>query len=170
MSRVRQAMCLSLVIVVFCSHLANAEELIGTVVNVHDGDTITLIDQDKKQIKVRLEGIDAPELKQAYGSASREHLSMLVGDKAVNVRWYKKDKYKRTVGKVLVDGVDANLRQVQDGFAWHYVKYAAEQPVKDRQEYAKAERAARAEHKGLWQVAEPIPPWEWRARLRGDRP
>lgn len=170
MTRLDQAAFPILLIAVVCSHLAIAEDLIGTVVNVHDGDTITLIDQDKKQTKVRLEWVDAPELKQAYGSASRKHLSMLVAGKTVIVSWSKKDRYKRTVGKVLVDGNDANLRQVQDGFAWHYVKYAGEQEVKDRNAYAAAERAARGEHKGLWQEAEPIPPWEWRAQSRAGRP
>ncbi|MDB5821392.1 MAG: uncharacterized protein JWR21_96 [Herminiimonas sp.] len=58
----------SLVLVVLiCSH-AHAAELTGRVVGVHDGDTITVLDVGKTQYKIRLAGIDAPELKQAFGS------------------------------------------------------------------------------------------------------
>lgn len=95
---------------------------------------------------------------------------MLVAGKDVDVIWDEKDKYKRILGKVLIDKVDANLRQVVGGMAWHYVKYAASQTVKDRQLYAEAEKAARAERSGLWLESSPIPPWEWRAQSRAGRP
>ena len=43
----------------------------GRVVSIHDGDTLTLLTPEKKQIKIRLEGIDAPELKQAFGTKAK---------------------------------------------------------------------------------------------------
>ena len=139
-----------------------AETLLGKVVNVADGDTITVLDADKVQHKIRLAGIDAPEKKQAFGQRSKQNLSDLVFDKTVTVETYKRDKYKREVGKVLLEGVDANLVQVQRGMAWHYKAYEREQPVIDRKVYADAETEARTARRGLWADAEPVPPWDFR--------
>lgn len=110
--------------------------------------------------------IDAPEKKQAFGSKSKDHLSDMVFNKHVTVDYSKKDKYGRTVGKILVDGVDANLEQVKAGLAWHYKKYANEQVVEERAKYAQAEDHARAEKLGLWVDAEPTPPWDWRKQRK----
>jgi endonuclease YncB( thermonuclease family) len=63
---------------------------------------------------------------------------------------------------VLVDGVDVGLEQVRRGYAWHYVKYANEQPAQARLAYAQAEERARAQRVGLWAVAVPIAPWDYR--------
>ncbi len=100
---------------------------------VADGDTITVLDTDKVQHKIRLAGIDAPEKKQPFGNRSKESLSDLVFSKTVTVDTGKTDRYGREVGKVLIDGIDANLVQVQRGFAWHYKAYEREQPAVDRQ-------------------------------------
>ncbi len=80
-----------------------------------------------QQHKIRLAGIDAPERKQAYGLASRKHLASIVAGKQVTVEYQKRDRYRRIVGKVLLDGIDACLEQVKAGFAWHYKKYQHEQ-------------------------------------------
>jgi len=141
---------------------ANAETRIGKVVGVADGDTITILDYTQTQHKIRLAGIDAPEKKQAFGNRSKESLSDLVFSKTVTVVTDKLDKYGREVGKVLVDGVDANLAQVQRGMAWHYKAYEREQSVIDRGVYAEAESEARAARRGLWADVEPEPPWEFR--------
>ena len=84
---------------------------------VADGDTITVLDDNKVQHKIRLAGIDAPEKKQPFGQRSKQSLSDLVFDKAVTVETNKRDKYRREVGKVLVDGTDANLEQVKRDMA-----------------------------------------------------
>lgn len=141
---------------------ASADILNGQVVAIADGDTVTVLDASNKQWKIRLLGIDAPEKKQAFGQKSKANLSDLVFNKQVSAEYSKKDKYGRTVGKIIVDGVDANLEQVRAGLAWHYKKYEREQPVDDRAAYANAEEQARAEKKGLWVDAEPTPPWDWR--------
>lgn len=140
----------------------NAATIDGLVVGVADGDTITVLDADKVQHKIRLAGIDAPEKKQPFGKRSKQSLSDLVFAKTVTVETNKVDKYRRNVGKVLVDGVDANLVQVQRGFAWHYKAYESEQPAIDRKVYAEAENEARAAKMGLWSDAGPVPPWEFR--------
>ncbi len=134
----------------------------GRVVKVADGDTITILDQDRVQHKIRLEGIDAPEKKQAFGWRSKHQLSLLVFGRWVTVETYKKDKYGRQVGKVLVQGVDANLAQIKNGLAWHYTAYANEQSMQDRTEYSDAEDVARAMQIGLWQDPQPVPPWDYR--------
>jgi endonuclease YncB( thermonuclease family) len=77
---------------------------------------------------IRLSGIDAPEKAQPFGQRSKESLSSLVFDKAVTVEWSKRDKYGRIVGKVLIDGTDANLEQIKAGMAWFYRRYAKELP------------------------------------------
>lgn len=141
---------------------AHAAAIEGRVVRVADGDTITVLDADKVQHKIRLSGIDAPEKKQPFGQRAKQSLSDLVFSKAVQVETTKRDRYGREIGKVLVDGVDANLMQVQLGFAWHYKAYEREQPAIDRKAYADAESDARAARRGLWVDVAARPPWEFR--------
>jgi endonuclease YncB( thermonuclease family)/methylphosphotriester-DNA--protein-cysteine methyltransferase len=141
----------------------------GKVIRVSDGDTIAVLDKDNKQHKIRFQGIDAPESKQDFGQASKENLSKMVFGKQVTVVWEKVDKYRRTVGKVLLDGKDVNIEQVKAGFAWHYKKYADEQPPEDRLSYAAAEAEAKAAKRGLWQDPNPTPPGEWRADAKTER-
>lgn len=146
-----------------------AAELTGRVVGVSDGDTITVLDTNHMQYKIRLAGIDAPESKQAFGSRSKQHLSSLVYNRQVLVEWNKLDRYGRTVGVVLVDGHDANLEQVRAGMAWWYRQYAREQTPDDRRFYESAEQEARAAKRGLWADPAPVPPWAWRANKQRTR-
>jgi endonuclease YncB( thermonuclease family) len=139
-----------------------ADTLQGRVVGVADGDTVTVLDASNTQFKIRLMGIDAPEKKMPFGQNSKEHLSDLVFNKQVTVEYSKRDKYGRTVGKIVVGGVDANLEQVKAGMAWHYKQYQREQSEDDRSAYALAEEQARESKAGLWLDAEPTPPWDWR--------
>lgn len=148
--------------------------LSGKVVGVSDGDTVTLLDADHKQHKIRVSGIDAPEKAQAFGERSKQHLALLVHAKEVEVQWNKRDRYGRIVGKVLVaevtckapacpKTVDAGLRQINLGLAWWYRDYAKEQSNEDAQRYRLAEEDARTRGVGLWASgAAPTPPWEWR--------
>ena len=139
-----------------------ATELAGKVVGVLDGDTIDVLTPVKALVRVRLAGIDAPEKKQAFGNVSKQTLSDLVFSREVVVEWRKKDRYGRIVGKVLVDGIDMDLKMVTAGMAWHYKQYAKEQSATDRESYASAEDAARAKRVGLWRDKDPIPPWTFR--------
>lgn len=145
---------------------ASADTLYGRVVGVSDGDTVTVLDSNRRQHKIRLMGIDAPEKKQAFGNRSKQSLSGLVFNKQVQVEYSKKDKYGRMVGKIIVDGVDANLEQVKSGMAWHYKQYQREQSEEDRLTYSAAENEARKDRRGLWQEDEPSPPWEYRKMTR----
>ncbi len=106
---------LTLTVLVFVFAPAFADTLTGKVVKVADGDSITILDSTDTQHRIRLQGIDAPERKQAFGNASRKHLASLVAGKEVTVKWDKRDRYRRIVGFVIVDGQDMNLEQVKAG-------------------------------------------------------
>jgi endonuclease YncB( thermonuclease family) len=141
----------------------------GKVINVHDGDTVTVLDRDNKKFHIRLQGIDAPELKQEFGSVSQQNLSRIVLGKQVSIFWTKVDKYRRTVGTIKIAGRDQNIEQVKAGLAWHFKKYEDEQEPLDRITYAAAEKQARAAKLGLWQDSNPTVPGEWRQDLKTKR-
>ena len=94
---------------------ARADTLSGTVVGVSDGDTITVLDADREQHKVRVAGIDAPEKSQPFGQRSKESLSRLLYGKDVDVDWRKRDRYQRIVGKVAVADPDCRARGCSKG-------------------------------------------------------
>ena len=94
-----------------------ANTLLGKVINVADGDTITILDDNNTQHKIRLTGIDAPEKRQAFGNVSKQSLVERVAGQSVAVEWVKVDRYGRQIGKVLLAGRDANLEQVKRGLA-----------------------------------------------------
>lgn len=147
---------------------ARADLITGRVIGVADGDTITVLDNSNTQHKIRLAGIDAPEKKQAFGNVSKKTLSDLVYGKQVDVEWQKHDRYGRTVGKVLVNGLDANLEQVKRGMAWFYKKYQNELVIDDRLAYLHAEEDAQSNRVGLWADKYPAPPWEFRRAKRAE--
>lgn len=137
------------------------ETLLCLIVGVTDGDTVTARCGDKA-VKVRLAGIDAPEESQPFGQASRQALARLVFGKEVVAECGKTDRYNRSICKLVVAGVDANLAQIRAGMAWHYKQYEREQSVLDRSLYDQAERTAKAARSGLWFDPEAVPPWTWR--------
>ncbi len=148
---------------VLCGALqAHATVLRGEVVALADGDTITVLDADRRQHKVRLAGIDAPEKRQSFGTQSKDSLASMVFRRQVVVEWSKYDRYGRVIGKVLVGNLDVCLEQVRLGMAWHYKRYAPEQSAADQAAYAAAETDARRAARGLWRDAAPVPPWEFR--------
>ena len=140
----------------------HAEVLVGTVVGVSDGDTITVLDADKTEHKIRLMGIDAPESEQDFGAASKQALSNYIYQREVTVEYKKFDKYKRIVGKVILDKQDICLAMISDGMAWHYKDYAKEQSKTDRDLYSQAEVKARQAKIGLWQDSKAIAPSAFR--------
>jgi endonuclease YncB( thermonuclease family) len=145
------ALCLALV-----ATLANAETLSGRVVGVHDGDTITVLDAQKRQHRIRLAQIDAPEKRQPFGERSKQSLSELVFGKQVTADCPTTDRYGRQVCTVFVGNTNANLEQVRRGMAWVYRRYATEK------QYFLAEAEAKDAKRGLWVDPNPIPPWEFR--------
>jgi endonuclease YncB( thermonuclease family) len=157
---------------------ALADTLQGEVVKVADGDTVTIVDDSGKKHRIRLAGIDAPEKDQPYGDVSTQGLVELVSDKTVTIEYEKRDRYKRIVGRVLVDPpgkvfcmaldcvkkIDVGLEQIKAGLAWHYKYYQKEQSEEDRELYSEAEQEASLKQIGLWKNKEPMTPWDWRRR------
>ena len=127
------------------------------VIDVHDGDTITVEDSFRNQVKVRLAKIDAPELNQESGRESRKHLCDLIEDATVRIERTGKDDYGRILAIVYdSDGYEVNLQMVKDGWAWHFKKYD------QSYNYSQAEENAKWQLKGIWRYGTPTPPWEWR--------
>jgi endonuclease YncB( thermonuclease family) len=136
-----------------------AESLTGRVVGVHDGDTLTLRIEGQPQIKVRLAGIDAPELKQPYGQVAKQALSALVFDQIVRVEGGQRDFYGRTLGTVYRDEVNVNAVLVAQGAAWVYRAYPHDQTL------VPLEAEAQAERRGLWRLEiQHCPPWQYRRK------
>lgn len=135
-----------------CFAASGAVAFDGRVVGISDGDTVTVLDANKRQHKIRLSGIDAPESGQAFGNRSKQALSDCAFGKAATITGDKTDRYGRTIAKLTVGGIDCNLKQIERGMAWHYKKYELEQPPGERKTYAAAEAAARDAKVGLWGV------------------
>ena len=143
--------------------------LTGRVTRIADGDTLTLLDAMNVQHRIRLQGIDAPESHQAFGTQSKKSLSDLAFNKEVVAVCDKVDQYGRLVCKIMIGERDINLEQIKAGMAWHYKYYEDEQSPEDRELYGRAENDARAARRGLWRDANPTEPSEFRREERRER-
>jgi endonuclease YncB( thermonuclease family) len=143
-------------------HQAHAETITGKVVEVSDGDTITILVPGNNQRKVRLAEIDAPERGQPYGSKAAQMLADMVAGRSVQVRSNGADRYGRTIGRVFSSGRDVNKSMVEMGGAWVYRQYMTDP------DFLMVEKKARASMAGLWALpeSERIPPWDWRRHKR----
>lgn len=159
--------CLLAWLIAWSSAPGLAASFDARVVGVSDGDTITVLDAARRQHKVRLAGIDAPEKTQAFGQAAKRHLSDLAYGRNVTLDCLPKpDRYQRLLCVVQVAGQDANLAQIRAGYAWWYRAYAREQTPERQSAYAQAEDSARAGRRGLWRDPEPEAPWDYRHAKR----
>lgn len=137
----------------------------GKVVGVSDGDTITVLDESLTQHKIRFYGIDAPEKKQAFGTAAKQHLSGLVFGKNVRVDVVNIDRYGRQVANIFYGPEDsANIQMIRDGYAWAYTQYIKGKENKYR--YLDYEHQAKWLRRGLWVDDNPTPPWKFRRMKR----
>lgn len=124
--------------------MTGAAILVGLVIAIADGDTLTLLDDQHRQVKVRLAEIDAPEKKQPFGTRSRQSLGGMCHEKRAEVLVTDLDRYGRTVGRVTCAGRDANSEQVRRGLAWVYDRYATDKSLYRLQD------EVRAAGRGLW--------------------
>jgi len=138
----------------------------GKVIGISDGDTLTVLDANHQQFKVRLAGIDCPESSQAFGNRAKRTLSEKVFSQNVKIETRDKDGFGRTLGIVKIGDEDINEYLILQGVAWHFKKYAHNQPAEEAERYAKAEQIARQNKRGLWIQENPIPPWEFRAQAK----
>lgn len=147
--------------VLLCAPHALSADFTGPVVRVLDGDTIE-VSRNHHNVRIRLNGIDAPEKGQAYGHKAGEFVALQAFGRDVTVQTYGLDMYGRTIGDVyLPDGTLLNKELVKAGLAWWYCKYSADQSI------AQLEIDAREAKRGLWQDPKPVPPWVFRKRQRG---
>lgn len=154
--RLRKQIRLFIVAIALATSIpAYASELVGRVVGVADGDTLTVL-VNNEPIHIRLANIDAPEKSQAFGKASKKSLSDLCFGQEAHVTVYEIDKYKRSVGTVFCNGINSNAEQIKSGMAWVYDKY-----VRDKSFYA-LQKTAQDNKWGLWVDPHPIEPWNWR--------
>jgi len=144
------------------AQVAQAEVLNAQVVSVGDGDTIT-IRSAGQNIVVRLACIDAPEMNQPGGKESAQRLStILPRGTTVKVLPVDKDRYGRTVG-VVFSSKNINLQLLQEGQAWVYEEYIGNCRTSAAQ-LRQAQSAAKANRAGLWNQANPCPPWDYRKK------
>ncbi len=160
-----------------------AETLVaGKVVRVSDGDTLVVLEElgvspkgqgggVVRQVKIRLDGIDAPEKSQPFGTFCRKKLSDKVAGKRVQVHVRKLDRYGRSLGRIEAPGMaNVNLDQVKEGCAWFYRQYAREHSEAERRAFETAESLAKRQGLGLWKDKNPTPPWDFRReKKRGKR-
>ncbi len=133
----------------------------GLIVRISDGDTVVLLDEDKTQHRVRLDGIDCPEKKQAYGNKATQFVRDKIGNKNVSVYYNKKDQYGRILGVVVTeDGENINELLLANGLAWHY-KHYNKNPV-----YANLEQEAKDKRLNIWSEKNPVEPYLFRKMQR----
>jgi len=135
------------------------------LVRLADGDSFELEDAKKRKVKVRLYGVDAPESRQGFGQASRNHLRKLIEGKKLLLRTMYKDNYQRSVAIVYLsqngrpDELSINQRQIQAGMAWVYDYYCTSSVCNT---WKLEEAMAQKQKIGLWSDSSPTAPWQWR--------
>ncbi len=151
-------MKLTIALAAFFLSTSSCLALDGKVVGIADGDTLTVLDANKRQHKIRMASIDAPERYQAYGTRARKELSDLIFSKQVHVSEDGYDRYKRLIGIVSVNGLNVNAEMVKRGFAWTYEDYLNPRDA----DFVQYQKEADLNNIGLWADANPTPPWEFR--------
>jgi endonuclease YncB( thermonuclease family) len=139
------------------------------VIKVYDGDTIT-VRQNGQKVKVRLCGVDAPELKQSLGRESRDKLrSLIPTNQRVTLYITDTDRYGRKVAEVFIPDAtpqqpeqerNLNDEMVRTGMAYYYAQYGDRCP--NGRIFAQAEEVAREKRLGVWGSPNAIKPWDYR--------
>ena len=138
---------------------AGAETLDGRVYRVVDGDTLIVLDGANRQREIRLLGIDAPEITQAFGQNARTALSALAANQMPSAECRKLGA--QDVCRVRIGGKDVALELVRAGMGWWNPQHASLQTDQERADYQQAEFNAKIRRFGLWNSKNPLPPWQW---------
>ena len=138
----------------------NAASMFGKVIDVNSGDVITIVNLNRP-VRVKLVGVDAPEMDQAFGDAAKKHLSDLIHEKSVVVEYSGIAADGSVSGRVLLNDADIGAQMIRDGAAWFDPNNLSNLSGKDREIYQHSEKAARDERRGLWQADDPTAPWEF---------
>lgn len=143
--------------------------LFGTVINIIDGDTVTVRDANNEEHRIRLGEIDCPEKSQEYGREAAVETKDLLLDQQVKVFWKKKDsfswrttkkeeKHGRIIGGIYLNGRFINRELVERGAAWHYKEFSTDDTIAEAEAYAKTNKY------GLWANPNAISPWNYRKK------
>ncbi|XP_048550502.1 probable staphylococcal-like nuclease CAN2 isoform X1 [Triticum urartu] len=116
-----------------------------------------------RKYRIRMRGIDAPELKMPYGKESKDALVKLIGGKSTRIYVYEQDQFGRYVGDIYCDSVFIQEQMLKNGHAWYFKNYDS------RREFSEWEKKARAACQGLWALNNPEKPWDWRRDERNGR-
>jgi micrococcal nuclease len=135
--------------------------------SVQDGDSFTILDSFGIRERVRLSGIDAPELNQAGGREAKAALESLLNSPELLIEPRKRDPFGRWVARAYIEQGpkpprDIARAQLAAGHAWVFNRYTKEQPGSEVREDRRAQDQARAKLKGLWADPQAQPPWEFR--------
>src|SRR5215217_5102949 len=136
-----------------------AASLFGKVIEVNSGDVLTITNLNRP-VRVKLLGVDAPEMNQSFGDVAKKHLADLVLDKSVLVEYSGIAADSSLTGRVLLNDADIGAQMIRDGAAW-FDTHSNRLSVTDRDVYQQSEQAARNERRGLWQEENPTAPWEF---------
>lgn len=142
----------------------------GSAFAFDDGDSFELRLSPRRTVSIRLHAIDAPEREQPHGEAAKQALIDAIAGRPVRVDCYKRDPRGRYICRAWAGADDLQLRLLQQGHVWHLTMYLDEQTVDERSTYARAQAQARAERRGLWKQAWPMPPWNCRNESRRLQP
>lgn len=149
--------CRAAAILIAVAFGAQAQNLKGKVTRIIDGDTIEVL-LNNSPITVRLNGIDAPESDQMFGSRSRQVCSELAFGKFVGLILFERERYNRIIADVILpDGRNLSQELVRGGTAWWFRRYAPHD-----EKLRLLEEEARDNKRGLWADLSPMPPWEFR--------
>ncbi|HEY6122931.1 MAG TPA: thermonuclease family protein [Pyrinomonadaceae bacterium] len=152
---------LSLIGLMFLTASASAASLYGSVIDVNDGDTFTIVSLNKP-VKIRLLAVVAPSDVQAFADVARQHLSDLILHKTVLVEYSGLVENNLILGKVSCRDVDIGAQMLRDGVAWFDKASSSRLINSDRQIYLDCELAARNEQRGLWRDPAPVAPWDFK--------
>lgn len=137
----------------------HAGNFAGTVTHVTDGDSLWVRPAaGGPPRELRVQGIDAPEICQAWGRESRAALATQVLHRQVRVTTRGRDTYRRTLAQVSIGGQDVGAWMVSHGHAWSY------RFRRDGGPYAQQESHAKSGRLGLWSANAPLAPRDFRKR------
>lgn len=134
-----------------------SKNLKGTIIHVSDGDTVTLLESSGRKHKIRLNGIDAPEIGQPYGEEAKAYVERMVLHQSVEVLVAGTDQYKRILGEVYAGATNINEELLKQGLAWQY-------HFNKNSHYVDLVRTAKHKRLNIWSKSNSIDPYEWRKR------
>jgi endonuclease YncB( thermonuclease family) len=146
---------LCMAISVACYTISVADDIVGKVIAVIDGNTVEVLDAANEKYKILLAGIDCPELGQDFGDKAKARLEKILLRKEVKVTLQGKDRFGNRLGVVLVGDDDPRIQLLKEGLAWT----AEKNPNPDLEPYR---TWAQQKGKGLWKLDNPTPPWTYR--------